>query len=265
MARKPLPPDDFAYGVSFERFSKLIRPRLSKIDAVLKISDINKIALIQVLWFFYSKSVDISAAMFDRVTLMNELRNAASLSRNLETSADKIWRSRDTAIFGFRSRFGGISVSSVDDRWPVYGTAAAVPVQPMHPSGVPFVDMLRQFSRDANREADKLYKARAGGPHPMAALDELLIGLVRFHRKVASREGPLTYANRKEQQDLFRFVAAVLDLLRQIEPHLRTKFKLPKNTENDRPLRDRLNNIMGAVLATDRVAHPLWFWEWINE
>jgi hypothetical protein len=228
MSQKPPLPDNSGYGVTFEYFSALITPR--ELDQVeLRLSETMqsetsatfRISLIQYLWFFYNKSVPVSGAMFDRAALTKELRNSARLAKQLEASADRIWRSRDHEILALQSRFLAISAPSESNEW-----------RPMHPSGVPFVDMLSEFARAASREADKLDKDK-GGPRPASPFDELLVALVRAHRKLSSPE-----------KDLFRFVVAVTDLIRKIEGKLPSaKFKLPKKTETERPLRDRLRNI----------------------
>jgi hypothetical protein len=229
MSRKPPLPENSGYGITFDRFSALITPReLDKIELTLsrtmpvEASGTFRVALIQYLRFFYDKSVSVSDAMFDRAALTKELRKAARLCRQLEASADRIWRSRDPAVFPFHARFGAISAPSEFAEW-----------QPPHPSGVPFVVMLSEFARAASREADKLDKDK-GGPRQATPFDELLVALVRAHRKLASPE-----------RDLFRFVVAVTDLIREIEGKLPSaEFKLPKKTETERPLRDRLRKIL---------------------
>jgi hypothetical protein len=229
MSRKPPLPDNYGYGVTFEHFSALITPReLEKIELTLsetmpsETSATFRGALIQYLWFFYGKSVPVSAAMFDRAALTREFRKAARLAKQLEASADRIWRSRDPEIFHFQSRFVGISAPPESDEW-----------QPMHPSGVLFVDMLSEFARAASREADKLDKDK-GGRRPFTPFDELLIALVRAQTKLAS-----------PGNDLFRFVVAVADLLREIQGKLPSaKFKIPKKTAAERNVRDRLRSIL---------------------
>jgi hypothetical protein len=180
--------------------------------------------------------------------LKEELRKAAGLAKRLEASADLIWRSRESTIFDFQARFGPISESlPASGKW-----------KPMHPSGVPFIQVLSEFARAADEHANKLRDR--GGKNTATAFGDLAIWLDMYLRELkhdksrtpaSDDPGVLDFRfvaapgvdmlRVSPNADFFKLTASVVDLLRVIEKRLpAANFKLPPN---DEALHRRLNRL----------------------
>src|SRR5262249_34267833 len=126
----------------------------------------------------------------------------------LERSAARIWASRDPVVMRELRKFG------FSERWQWNSQL------PMHPSGIPFVDLLEKFSFDTQWLADAL-SDDLGGPRRATAFDHLITDLAGYFRLVTE---PLASSRGR----FFRFIAAVVDLARSIEKSLpAADFKLP--------------------------------------
>ena len=235
-AAKLIRPDDRGHSVTFECFSALIlHERLEKIEITLAItspSDGFRRSLIRFLWHFYCNSLPEAATMASRAVLKRELRSAAVLSEKLEASAARLWKSTDPVIGKHLHRFAGM--------WQPWQSA-----RPTHPSGIAWIDLINEFALTTRLLADTLTDD-SGGPRPAMAFDHLVIGLADYHRQLG-RNG---WSGSGDH--FFRFIGAVVDVLRNVEPKLpAARFKLP---HTDRALRMRLHRLASRRVGKSSIA-----------
>ena len=170
--------------------------------------------------------------MASRAVLKRELRSAAVLSEKLEASAARLWKSTDPcdrqAPPSFRGDVAALAISATT-----------------HPSGIAWIDLINEFALTTRLLADTLTDD-SGGPRPAMAFDHLVIGLADYHRQLG-RNG---WSGSGDH--FFRFIGAVVDVLRNVEPKLpAARFKLP---HTDRALRMRLHRLASRRVGKSSIA-----------
>jgi hypothetical protein len=214
MKRAFIFPGDPGHGVDHEKFVGMIQPSdLKKIEAILRLPSSKRHgfrwSLPRFLWTFYLNSLPETKIKVSRSVLKRELRKAATLSWRLENSAGRIWQSGDHHVIAQLKEFVQVGLSSQSSR-------------PMHPSGIGFIDLLNDFALTTQMLAQTLSEDR-GGPRSAMALDSLIIGLAQYYRDLTNDEPDKSSMGR-----FYRFIAAVVDMLRKLERALpAAKFNLP--------------------------------------
>jgi hypothetical protein len=202
------------HGITRERFAALIRiSDFTKIEAALEFSapseDFRQ-SLTSSFWAFYINSLPEAAIKVSRSARKKALRRAAKLSSELTELAARIWESGDCAVVTALSEFVQVSIPSQF-------------VRPLHRSGVGFVDVLNEFALTTGQLADKLPDDAGGTRHAMAFdnLTRELSGHYCAHSKIEA-------APTSSKEPFFWFVAAVVEVLREVEKKLpAANFRLP--------------------------------------
>jgi hypothetical protein len=180
--------------------------KFRKIENILELpsSDLSgfRRSMTRFLWRFYQNSLPEAEIRVSRAIRKNNLRRAAKQAEQLAQLADKIWRSADHIVIRELREFVPLSLPSQSMR-------------PLHQSGVSFIGVLEEFSLKTQWLGSSLTDD-TGGPRRRKLFDHLVIGLAEYYHLITGEMPAVAKGGR-----FWRFIAAVVDLLREMQPGLR--------------------------------------------